>query len=302
MAICTRSTHSSRDKCTYNKDNRSPGASFTSKASHDEQFRLLHHLRTSLWPVLVLCVLFGIALSFATATLDDGTLVPLRFSGGPDAALAILGAIAASMITLAGIVPTIVLVVVHLAMGQFSPRIVCAVLHDRPSQWTIGIFVVAFAHAMLTMRAVDSTEQGAPVPGLAIFVAFGPVVASIVVLNLYVNHIGQSLRAAALIETVGKEMREVLEVIYRDHGSAPNANSPDTVLAPHSGVIFRVSYDQLTDAARKADCALEMLPSHGDFVPAGAPLFQVKGNAERLDHADATAAVALGPERTRIRT
>lgn len=263
-----------------------------------KQFRLLHHLRTSLWPVPVLCVLFGIALSFATVALDDGTLVPLRFSGGPDAALAILGAIAASMITLAGIVLTIVLVVVQLAMGQFSPRIVRAVLHDRPSQWTIGIFVAAFAHAMLAMRDVASTEEGAPVPGLAIFVAFGLVVASIVVLILYVNHIGQSLRAAALIETVGKEMREVLEVIYQDHGPAPDAGSTSTVLAPHSGVIFRVGYDQLTEAARKADCALEMIPSHGDFVPSGAPLFHVEGNAERLDHVAVTGAVALGPERT----
>lgn len=263
-----------------------------------KQFRLLHYLRTSLWPVPVLCVLFGIALSFATLALDDGSVVPLEFSGGPDAALAILGAIAASMITLAGITLTIVLVVVQLAMGQFSPRIVRAILHDRPSQWTIGIFAAAFAHAMLAMRDVASTEEGAPVPGLAISVAFVLVVASIVVLILYVNHIGQSLRAAALIETVGKEMREVLEDLYSDHGADLDANDTEVVLAPHSGVVFRVSYDALITVAGKADCSLEMIPGHGDFVPAGAPLFRITGNADALDHAAAAAAVALGPERT----
>ena len=94
-------------------------------------------LRTSLWPIPVLCVLVGLALSFATVALDPVGLVPARVVGGPDAALAILGAIAASMITLTGIVLTIVLVVVQLAMGQFSPRIVRAILYDRPSQFAI---------------------------------------------------------------------------------------------------------------------------------------------------------------------
>ncbi|MCC2627131.1 MAG: hypothetical protein K0S14_781, partial [Thermomicrobiales bacterium] len=77
-------------------------------------FRLIHHLRTSLWPVPVLCVLVGIALSYATVTLDDGRVVPVALTGGPDAALMILGTVAASMITLTGIVLTIVLVVVQL--------------------------------------------------------------------------------------------------------------------------------------------------------------------------------------------
>jgi uncharacterized membrane protein len=126
-------------------------------------FGLLHHLRTSLWPVPVLCVLGGIALSYVTVAVDDGGLVPTALTGGPDAALVIFGTVAASMITLTGIVLTIVLVVVQLAMGQFSPRIVRAILHDRPSQLAIGIFVATFAHAMLTMRETSSLEEGAPV-------------------------------------------------------------------------------------------------------------------------------------------
>jgi len=80
-------------------------------------FRLLHHLRTTLWPVPVACVLSGVALSYATVAIDDGNLLPIALTGGPDAALAILGTVAASMITLTGTVLTIVLVVVQLAMG-----------------------------------------------------------------------------------------------------------------------------------------------------------------------------------------
>lgn len=126
-----------------------------------KSFRIWHQLRTSMWPISVLCVLIGVLISFATTTIDSGTLVSIRFTGGPDAAL---GGIDASMIALTGTVLTMVLVVVQLAMGQFSPRIVRAILHDRPSQYAIGIFVAAFAHAMLAMREIESTEEGAPSP------------------------------------------------------------------------------------------------------------------------------------------
>ncbi|MEJ7900598.1 MAG: DUF2254 family protein, partial [Thermomicrobiales bacterium] len=201
-------------------------------------FRLWHHLRTSMWPIPVLCVLISVLISLGTTTIDTGTIISIDFTGGPDAALAILGAIAASMIALTATVLTMVLVVVQLAMGQFSPRIVRAILHDRPSQFAIGIFVAAFAHAMLAMREIASTEDGAPVPGLAIVVAFALVVVSIIVLILYINHIGQSLRVAALLESVGNETRERLDELYPDRGHEPTQTNPGLVIAPESGVIF----------------------------------------------------------------
>ena len=45
------------------------------------------------------------------------------------------------MVSLAALVLTITMVVVQLAMGQFSPRIVQTILRDKPSQFAIGIFV-----------------------------------------------------------------------------------------------------------------------------------------------------------------
>lgn len=263
-----------------------------------KSFRLWHYLRTSLWPIPVLCVLVGVAISFATVAIDSGSLVSIEFTGGPDAALAILGAIAASMVSLTGIVLTIVLVVVQLAMGQFSPRIVRAILNDRPSQFAIGIFVAAFAHAMLAMRQIASTEEGAPVPGLAIIVAFALVVVSIIALILYTNHIGQSLRVAALIESVGKETREVLDELYPDHGQVPLSAKHGVVPAAESGVVFRIDYEELVAVASKADCVIDMVPMIGDFVPAGAPVFRIEGDARNLDFDEALKSLALGPERT----
>jgi uncharacterized membrane protein len=137
------------------------------------------------WPLV--CVGIGMALSAVSVALDrafDGSLVPRAITGGPDTALEILGTVAGSMVSLAALVLTVVLVVIQLAMGQFSPRIVAAILQDKPSQFAIGIFVGTFAHAMLALSQVSTEEGDEFVPGVAIVVAVVLVIVSIMVLVL----------------------------------------------------------------------------------------------------------------------
>ncbi|WP_344341548.1 DUF2254 family protein, partial [Streptomyces rhizosphaericus] len=119
------------------------------------RFRWGHYLKTSLWVVPLGCVVVGAATSVLTTSVDDGTLVPQSISGDPNAALQILYLIAFSMLTLTGLVLSLLVVAVQLAMGTFSPRIVRQILQDRPSQAAIGLFAGTFTHAMLAMRAVD---------------------------------------------------------------------------------------------------------------------------------------------------
>ncbi len=263
-------------------------------------FKLLSSVRTGLWFVPVMCVLVGVALSFGTIAIDrsfEFKLIPQSFTGGPDAALAILSTIASSMVSLAALVLTITMVVVQLAMGQFSPRIVQTILRDKPSQMAIGIFVATFAHAMLAMREVNFSGNGT-VPGLAIVVAFLLVLVSIAVLVLYVNHIGQSLRVASLIELVGSDTRKLLEDVYPDHGDALSQNGARMVVAPFSGVVSHIDHESLVEVAHNAHCRLDMVPALGEFVPTGAPLFNVHGEATGLHDDDVTNWVVLTLERT----
>src|SRR3954469_11302720 len=179
-------------------------------------FRVLSHVRGSLWFVPVLCVGAGVVLSFATLWIDRQTgytLVSQSLTGGPDASLSILSAVATSMVSLAALVLTITMVVVQLAMGQFSPRIVQTILKDKPSQLAIGVFVGTFAFAMIAMRdvVVGSSGSSGRVPGLAVIVAFVLVLVAIALLVIYVHHIGSALRVSALIELVGRDTRSLLD-------------------------------------------------------------------------------------------
>jgi uncharacterized membrane protein len=242
-------------------------------------------LRKSLWFVPVLCVLAGVVLSFATIAIDAATdyaLVPHSVTGGPDAASATLQSIANSMVTLVALVLTVTMVVVQLAMGQFSPRIVATFLQDKPSQFAIGLFVATFAHAMLAMRAVDPQKH--QVPGLTIVVAYLLVLLSIVLLVVYVHHIGRSLRVSSLIELVGSGTRRTLERRYPDHGDEQVLSlEAGALAAPHSGVIARIDEERLLELATRADCVLTVPTPLGAYVPAGAPLVLVDGNPHDLD-------------------
>ena len=252
-----------------------------------ELSKFLIHVKSSLWFVPVLCVLAGALLSFGTIALDrsfDYKALPSVV--GPDAAVVILTTIAGSMVSLAALVLTITMVVVQLAMGQFSPRIVQRILRDKPSQLAIGLFVATFVHAILAAREVGINGDGTGrVPGIAVATAFLLVLVSIAVLVVYVHHIGQALRVSALIELVGKETRKLLERKYPDEGPPPGPEPRATVVvaARKSGVVTRIGSDELVEEARRVDCVLELVPALGEFVPAGAPLFRVHGEPGDLD-------------------
>jgi uncharacterized membrane protein len=251
--------------------------------------KLFIHLKSSLWFVPVLCVLAGVALSFGTIAVDryfDYEALPTRVVGGPDAAAYILSTVAASMVSLTALVLTITMVVVQLAMGQFSPRIVQRILRDKPSQLAIGLFVATFVHAILALREVTINGDGTGnVPGVAVVTAFVLVLVSIAVLVMYVHHIGQALRVSALIELVGDETRALLDRRYADKGPPLDAqlDSLPVVRAMESGVITGIGHEQLVEEGRRADCLLELVPALGEFVPADGPLFRVHGESSAVD-------------------
>ena len=256
-------------------------------------------VRSGLWFIPVMCVLGGIVLSLGTVAIDRAfgfDVIPSWMTGGPDAALAILTTIAVSMVSLATLVLTITMVVVQLAMGQFSPRIVQTFLRDRPSQLSIGLFVATFAHAMIAMREVQFDGDG-QVPGVAIAVSYVLVLTSIAMLVLYVDHIGRSLRVSALIELVGNDTRRLLDVHYPDRLVAEVVD-PHVITAPKSGVLTGIDRQRLVELAADGRCVLHVVPALGEFVAAGAPLLRVEGPTEHVDAERREDALSSALERT----
>src|SRR5690242_10318233 len=195
--------------------------------------RLQRFVRTSLWLLPIGCLAAGALLAVGTLAVDRATgyrLVPQSLTGTPSDAQTILSSFATAMVSLTTLVLTVTLVAVQLAMGQFSPRIVGALLTDRWSQLAIGLFGASFLVSVLTLREIRGSDTGT-VPGLSMLLSYVLMLASIVVLLLFVHHAGQGLRVAGLIDLVGDRSREFMSA---STGTCPSPRAAPTRSSPRS--------------------------------------------------------------------
>jgi uncharacterized membrane protein len=263
------------------------------------RYRIVHALAQRLWVIPSLGVLTGIGLSLATVAIDRSHangLLSQSVVGNPADAQSILTTIATAVVTLTSVVLTVTLVAVQLAMGQFSPRIVRALLDDRGDQFAIAVFGATFTFAIFSLRAVDTGPGGEAVPGVTVLTALALAAASSFGLFFFVHHAGQQLRVGALIDLVGDELRDQLERRYPHEPGVPEDAS--VVLSHRAGNVVHCDRNALVAEARRAGCTLELVPMMGDFVTRGSPLVRVQGDGSRLDRARVRRLIALDDERT----
>jgi uncharacterized membrane protein len=265
-------------------------------------FRLGYIARTRLWLLPLACVLSGIGLGIALLSVDRSSgyrLVGTSVTGSAASVQTILTVASTTLVTLTSVVLSLTLVAVQLAMGQFSPRIVRAILHDRRSQLAIGVFIGTFAYSMTLLREINGKSSGnSPVPGLSVVVDYALILGAIVTLVLFVHHTAQSIRVGGLIGLVGDETRNEITRVYYDGQEPEPEEQPSFVPAPDYGIVVKLHHRALVALAERADCTFEMVPAMGDFVPRGSPLFRVHGTLPRKLRAAVALCVILERERT----
>src|SRR5690349_13502086 len=208
-----------------------------------QRFRLRHLAGTRLWLVPLICVVAGVGLALALVSIDRSSgyqLVGTSVTGSAASVQTILTSSATALVTLTSVVLSLTLVAVQLAMGQFSPRIVRAILHDRRSQLAVGLFIGTFAYSMTVLREVNGQSSGGGrLPGLAVVVNYGLILSAIVVLVLYVNHTAESIRAGGLIGRVADATRDEVDRLYPAAHEREDDDDPDVVAAPDYGVVTK---------------------------------------------------------------
>jgi uncharacterized membrane protein len=253
--------------------------------------RLAGRLESNYWLVPALCVATAIGLSYVSQALDarlphDESSFYL-FHGGPEGARSVLSAVVSSMLTLAGLVFSITILVLQLASSQFSPRALRTFLKDHQSQLALGIFVGTFVYALLGLRLVRGTADGPErhVPSLSVWLAVVLSVLSVGTFIFYIHHVAQSIRAVVILTRIGQETRGTLERMYPEclgedveEARVERPEGLPSLLIPSantSGMLVAVDEEQLLSAARGARVTLAMVPMVGDFVPPGGRLFEV---------------------------
>jgi len=268
-------------------------------------------LRASLWAVPGACVVLALVLALALVALDrrlDDDL-SFTFGAGADGAREVLGAITTAMITFTGLVFSITIVVLQLTSSQFSPRVLRTFLRDRQTQWALGVFTATFVYSVLVLRTVQSGDTDGVrtfVPGVATTVAVVLLLASVALFVSYIHHIATAIQVSSIIEVIGDETREAIERRYPsgrgepvDATALPPAGLKHAVVpARSSGVLQSLDDERLVGLARAAGVVLRSGVLMGDYLPAGAPLFEVVGDPADLDVGAVAASVVQGRERS----
>jgi uncharacterized membrane protein len=256
---------------------------------------------TRLWTGPLCGLAGGLVLALAMLAIDQSTgyrLIPESITGTPAAAQTLVSVILTAVVTLISVVLTVMTVAVQLAMGQFSPRIVTALLLDRGQRFAFGLFTATGAFCIVALRGIDDRHDH--VPGLTVLTVYVLAVITLGVLILFVSKAGSRLRASGLIDLVSDELHVEIDHRFPAAGAAAPPRRSDAVPAPRPGVVVAIDTDGLVAVATRADVVLELLVRMGDFIPQDAPLVVVHGGGPAAVP-DVTRFISLQGERTHDR-
>jgi uncharacterized membrane protein len=244
-------------------------------------------LRTNLWLVPAIEVLAAIVLFAGTLALDRAAyrgafgLPSWVISGTADAARQILTAIAAAVITVVGVVFSIILVTLTLASTQFGPRMLRNFIRDRGTQLTLGTFVATFVYAVLVLVSIGPGPHGDFVPHIGVTVTLALMVADLGVLIYFIHHTATSIQLPQVIASIARDLSAAIDVQGApdarsgpagDRESGPSLTELVTrmdagggvVRAPASGYLQVIRHRILVQFAAEADAviALDYRPGH----------------------------------------
>ncbi len=272
-------------------------------------------LGTSLWFIPSLFMAGAAAAALSLGGLDRvlakdyaNRQILLAFSGGPDAARALLAAVGGSILTLAALVFSITVLVLQLTSTQYSPRALRTFMRDRTSKVTMGVFLGTFVFVLLGLREVRTeTAAGAEfVPGMLVTGALLLTLVSLYMFIFYIHHISRSIQASSIIAAIAHESAETLERLYRDEfGPQSRIARPvvfegdpvEVIVARSADTVVTVDTPSLVRLAQDHDACLELTPGLGEFIVTGQMVFKVYGNPIP-DHESALRHVRLGDHRT----
>jgi uncharacterized membrane protein len=278
--------------------------------------------RTNLWLVPAVEVVAAIALFAGTLALDraayhgDFALPAWVISGTADAARQILTAIAAAVITVVGVVFSIILVTLTLASTQFGPRMLRNFIRDRGTQLTLGTFVATFVYAVLVLVSIGPGAQGDFVPHIGVTVTLALMVADLAVLIYFIHHTAIAIQLPQVIASIANDLAEAIETQGGGDVRAGQAPAPENgpssaellsrmeaaggvVKATDSGYVQFIRVRSLVRFAEQANAVISVNHRPGHFIVQGHPIGTVwpPEAAARVNEALGRAHIT-GPYRT----
>lgn len=223
--------------------------------------------------------------------------VPERwlYSGGEAGARALLSAVAASTIGVAGTTFSITVAALSLASGQMGPRLLRNFVRDSGNQYALGIFLGTFAYALVVLRTVRAVEETAFVPHLGVTGALLLALACVATLIWFVHHVAAGINVETVIDLVHDELSDAIERLSCAAAEPPDGSSPPRgrpVTLEGRGYLRAVDEAGLAAWAEAQGAVVVLLVRPGEYLFPGAAVAEVAG-ARAPEEAEAAVRTAL---------
>ena len=220
--------------------------------------------------------------------------IEFGFDGDASAARSVLGTIATSLITVAGVAFSITVVTLQLVSQQFSPRALRNFLGDRVNQLMAGVFVGIFGYCLVMLSAVRGAQEPGRegfVPALGVSLAILLAFVALGVLLVFIHHMSQSIQASQIAASVAASTMRSLESIYPEPYAEPAGEDPDdrlerwrergegVVVKPvRSGYVQSIALDGVPGAIGDRGVRIHFPVPPGGFVRVDEPIATVWGS------------------------
>ena len=215
---------------------------------------------------------------------------------------------AGSMLTVATVTMSMLMLTLSLAAGNASPRAVPELMADPLTQNALGTFLSAFVFALSALLAFDLTGLGHVGTSLILIIALLMVANAIRYLVQWIHHIADSLKLNRIVARVYEQADSVLTAYLRfEPGDSPVVAEPDDadgtaalIQAPGTGFVQFVDAQALTARAADCDLVVSMEVKEGDFVHPGIPVMRLHcaGDIDPIRASQFAAAVVIGTDRS----
>ncbi|MDB4265171.1 DUF2254 domain-containing protein [bacterium] len=253
-------------------------------------------IRASAWTVpasfAVLAIVAANLSLWADGMFRDANLGWLDWikPASAEGAETLLSTIAASMLAIAGVSFSSIMVTMTLASQQFGPRLLRNFIKDKLNQVVLGALIGTFIFCIFILRGIETVDGAISVPQLSTVLALSLALICLGLFIRFVHHILNQIQAEEVCADAYQVFEESIDTIFpsddedsTEHRVTDNELEGWKIIAGKTGYVQAVNITGLVALAQKYDAVFMTNRRAGHFISKGQAVVTVATGPDLKD-------------------
>lgn len=206
-----------------------------------------------------------------------------------NAARASLAAISSAMVSIAGIVFSVMLVTLSITSSQYGSRLLRTFMSDTVTQSALGMLVGTSLFAMIALAGIQDTHDRESAANVSVVVGLLLAIASLAVLIGFIHHVACLIQAPNVVAAVACDLDASLDRLFPEHigdhqeesdgddidFEMPEVRSGTPVKSKHEGYLQAIDTETLLQLAKSHQLFLRLRVKPGEFIERGQVLLEL---------------------------